>query len=79
MLIEHRVFGALQLILAALALVDGLHHHGAGAGRNRAPHASLVDQVLGRGRDQRILQRQRTDARGQVCGHLSPHLRHSWA
>ena len=49
MLVEHRVFGALQLILAAFALIGGLHHHGADASLQRTPLRAELDQIRRQG------------------------------
>ena len=54
--IQHHVLGALQLIPRGLRFVGRLDHHRADAGGERAAHAVGIDQVLGRGRDQRVLE-----------------------
>ena len=71
-LVEHHVLGAIELVFRRLHFVGRLHHDGAGPGGERPAHPVGVDQVLGRRRDERILQRDAADVRGQGVRHRLP-------
>ena len=62
MLVERGVFGRLQLVFGRLRLVDRFQHDGADAGLQRVPHAAVIDEMIGRSRDQRVFQRDAADS-----------------
>ena len=80
LIIKQHVFGSLQLILAALRLVDRLDDHRPYARAQCASNAVRLDEVLSRSRDERILQLGFANSNIQACipsphctalGHLS--------
>ena len=76
--VEDAVFGALELIAAGLCLVGGLDHHSADARLQRTSHALCIDEMLGRARDQRVLQGHAPKRRREHVHGRQPALRRAW-
>src|ERR1700733_12408314 len=69
-LVEHSVFGGIELGLCGFDLVGRFHPPPGSTGAQSPPHARLFDQMFGRTRDQRILKAQRADDDVSYASHV---------